>query len=35
LVVFPCVVLILVSLCVNFVGDGLRDATDPKLEGNR
>lgn len=35
LVVFPCVLLILVSLCVNFVGDGLRDATDPKLEGNR
>jgi peptide/nickel transport system permease protein len=35
LVVFPCVVLILVSLCVNFVGDGLRDATDPKLDGNR
>jgi peptide/nickel transport system permease protein len=35
LVVFPCVILILVSLCVNFVGDGLRDATDPKLEGNR
>jgi peptide/nickel transport system permease protein len=32
LVVFPCVLLVLVALCVNFVGDGLRDATDPKLD---
>jgi peptide/nickel transport system permease protein len=32
MVVFPCVTLVLVSLCVNFVGDGLRDATDPKLD---
>lgn len=32
LVVFPCVLLVLVALCVNFIGDGLRDATDPKLD---
>jgi peptide/nickel transport system permease protein len=32
LVVFPCTLLVLVALCVNFVGDGLRDATDPKLD---
>jgi peptide/nickel transport system permease protein len=32
MVVFPCVTLVLVSLCVNFIGDGLRDATDPKLD---
>ncbi len=32
LVVFPCVLLVLVTLCVNFIGDGLRDATDPKLD---
>jgi peptide/nickel transport system permease protein len=29
---FPCVLLVLVTLCVNFIGDGLRDATDPKLQ---
>jgi peptide/nickel transport system permease protein len=32
LVVFPCGLLVLVTLCVNFIGDGLRDATDPKLD---
>jgi peptide/nickel transport system permease protein len=31
LAVFPCALLVLVALCVNFMGDGLRDATDPKL----
>jgi peptide/nickel transport system permease protein len=31
LVVFPCTLLVLVALCINFIGDGLRDATDPKL----
>ena len=31
LVVFPCTLLCLVALCINFIGDGLRDATDPKL----
>jgi ABC-type dipeptide/oligopeptide/nickel transport system permease subunit len=32
LVVFPCAVLVILTLCINFVGDGLRDATDPKLQ---
>lgn len=32
LVVFPCGLLVIVTLCVNFIGDGLRDATDPKLD---
>lgn len=31
MVVFPCALLCLVALCINFIGDGLRDATDPKL----
>jgi peptide/nickel transport system permease protein len=31
MVVFPCSLLVLVALCINFIGDGLRDATDPKL----
>jgi len=35
LVVFPCALLVLVTLFVNFIGDGLRDATDPKLDGAR
>ena len=30
LIVFPGLVLFLVVLCVNFVGDGLRDALDPR-----
>jgi peptide/nickel transport system permease protein len=29
--VFPCALLVAVTLCINFMGDGLRDATDPKL----
>jgi peptide/nickel transport system permease protein len=29
LTVFPGVTLVLIVLCVNFVGDGLRDALDP------
>ncbi len=35
LVVFPSLALLTTILCVNFVGDGLRDAVDPKqqLEG--
>jgi peptide/nickel transport system permease protein len=33
LAVFPCVLLIVVAICINFIGDGLRDATDPKLPG--
>ena len=31
LVVYPCGLLILISLCINFIGDGLRDAVDPKM----
>ena len=31
MIVFPCSLLVLVALCINFIGDGLRDATDPKL----
>ena len=27
---FPAVSIVLICLCVNFVGDGLRDAFDPK-----
>jgi oligopeptide transport system permease protein len=30
LLVFPAVVLALTLFCLNFVGDGLRDALDPK-----
>lgn len=30
LIVFPGLVLFLVVLCVNFIGDGLRDALDPR-----
>jgi peptide/nickel transport system permease protein len=33
LAVFPCTLLVLVAICINFIGDGLRDATDPKLPG--
>ncbi len=32
LVVFPCAVFVLTILCVNFIGDGLRDAFDPKQD---
>jgi peptide/nickel transport system permease protein len=32
MVVFPCATLLLVALTINLVGDGLRDATDPKLQ---
>ena len=32
LVIYPCVLLILISLCINFIGDGLRDAVDPKMQ---
>ena len=31
MVVFPCGVLLLLALTINMFGDGLRDATDPKL----
>ena len=32
MVVFPCAVLVVLALTINMVGDGLRDATDPKLQ---
>jgi peptide/nickel transport system permease protein len=32
MVIFPCVTLLLLALTINFLGDGLRDATDPKLQ---
>jgi peptide/nickel transport system permease protein len=32
LVVYPGVLLILICLCINFIGDGLRDAVDPKMQ---
>ena len=35
LVVFPCGALVLIALCINFIGDGLRDAFDPKLDHGR
>jgi peptide/nickel transport system permease protein len=35
LVVFPCAFLVLTIVCINFVGDGLRDAFDPKTETKR
>jgi len=35
LVVFPCGALVLLALCINFIGDGLRDALDPKLDHGR
>lgn len=31
MVVFPCAILLVLALSVNMFGDGLRDATDPKL----
>jgi peptide/nickel transport system permease protein len=30
--VFPCLALVITVLCVNFIGDGLRDAFDPKQQ---
>lgn len=35
LVVFPGGALVLIAVCVNFIGDGLRDAFDPKMDGGR
>ncbi|MDO8364503.1 MAG: ABC transporter permease [Actinomycetota bacterium] len=31
-VVYPCGMLVLLAVCINFIGDGLRDAFDPKLD---
>ena len=35
LVTFPGLVIVLIALCVNFVGDGLRDALDPTQRRTR
>ncbi len=35
LVLFPGLTLFIVALCVNFVGDGLRDALDPRSRSRR
>ena len=35
LVVFPCLALVILALCINYIGEGLRDATDPKVSGGR
>jgi peptide/nickel transport system permease protein len=35
LVLFPCGALVLVTVCISFIGDGLRDAFDPKLDHGR
>jgi ABC-type dipeptide/oligopeptide/nickel transport system permease subunit len=32
MVVFPCALLLVLALTINMVGDGLRDATDPKMQ---
>lgn len=32
LVAFPCGALVVLAICINFIGDGLRDALDPKLD---
>ncbi len=32
MVVFPCGALVLLAICINFIGDGLRDAVDAKLD---
>ena len=33
LVWFPGLAILVVVLCVNFLGDGLRDALDPQQQG--
>ncbi len=35
LVVFPCLFLVITIVCINFVGDGLRDSFDPKANKDR
>ena len=35
LVTFPGLVIVIVALCVNFIGDGLRDALDPTQQRTR
>jgi len=31
----PCVMIVLICLCINFIGDGLRDALDPRQTRQR
>jgi peptide/nickel transport system permease protein len=35
LVAFPCGALVLLAICINFIGVGLRDALDPKLDSGK
>ncbi len=35
MVLFPCLLLGITLLCLNFIGDGLRDAYDPKTKKNK
>ena len=32
MVVFPCGALVLLAICINFIGDGMRDAVDSKMD---
>lgn len=32
MVAFPCGALVLLAICINFIGDGMRDAVDSKLD---
>ena len=34
-VLFPCLALVITVVCINFIGDGLRDAFDPKAKRER
>jgi peptide/nickel transport system permease protein len=34
-VLFPCLALVITIVCINFIGDGLRDAFDPKAKRER
>jgi ABC-type dipeptide/oligopeptide/nickel transport system permease subunit len=33
MLIFPCILLVVTLLSLNFMGDGLRDIFDPKREG--
>jgi len=35
MVIFPFAALLVIALCISFIGDGLRDATDPKSSQGR
>ncbi|MGA1764621.1 MAG: ABC transporter permease, partial [Ilumatobacteraceae bacterium] len=32
LALFPCLTLVTIALTINFIGDALRDATDPRMQ---